>query len=336
MTYSIKLQKGNLSKNQVIKQLGITTGKSRAGYSIVGGTQVNTKKYPWFCFLLIEYANGNVYSCGATLLPGNFAISAAHCISSKGESPKTVYVVPNILDISGIRISNLKNAIMTTVSEIIKDGYDSNSMSNDIAILKLEPNNDFNNIPRIKLNNTPISELIGKELTVTGFGTTSEGGSTSDILLETNVNISTDQQCSVNSEVDLTKSFCASAPGKDACQGDSGGPIFRNDILFGVVSNGIGCAGEGFPGVYTDTLKFKSFIMDNVPNTTWVSTNMVSTTSDDPVLTLSAEETSSPTNAPANNSKNMNYIYGVWGGVMLIIILILTYLFFSEDSSKTY
>ncbi|KAH8418667.1 hypothetical protein KR222_009238, partial [Zaprionus bogoriensis] len=56
--------------------------------------------------------------------------------------------------------------------------------------------------------------------------------------------------------------ICAGADegGKDACQGDSGGPLTVDGVLVGIVSWGVGCAREGFPGVYTSVKHHTAWI----------------------------------------------------------------------------
>jgi len=76
------------------------------------------------------------------------------------------------------------------------------------------------------------------------------------------------------SSIDLIQPdmYCAGAPsgGKDACLGDSGGPNYYTDpgtlksTQLGIVSWGIGCAEEGFPGVYTSVAYHYDFIQNAV------------------------------------------------------------------------
>merc|ERR1712032_1325089 len=103
-----------------------------------------------------------------------------------------------------------------------------------------------------------------------GWGATTEGGATSNVLLEVDVDIVSNQQCSAAlSPVVTSRMICAGGvPGEDACQGDSGGPLFvekdGSPILVGDVSWGIGCARAGLPGVYGRISSVRDWIDSNV------------------------------------------------------------------------
>merc|ERR1712234_90694 len=95
----------------------------------------------------------------------------------------------------------------------------------------------------------------GTICTVSGWGTTTEGGSLARVLQKVDVPVVSDEHCRDSyGQSDITDSMiCAGLDqgGKDSCQGDSGGPFMCGNELSGVVSWGYGCAEAGYPGVYT-------------------------------------------------------------------------------------
>ncbi|VEU42465.1 unnamed protein product [Pseudo-nitzschia multistriata] len=136
---------------------------------------------------------------------------------------------------------------------------------------------------------------VGSDVTAVGFGTTSMGGDVSQDLLKVTVQVNSNQECATTSvpgatdkierltrdiynENSITEdNICASVRGggKDSCQGDSGGPLVKKgevpagsklrriDTHVGVVSFGLGCALDHFPGVYART----SFAIDFINRT---------------------------------------------------------------------
>ena len=104
----------------------------------------------------------------------------------------------------------------------------------------------------------------GKACFVSGWGTTSSGGSVSRYLQAVSVNVLSHQYCIDHSplgphNIIKNRELCAAIPdhdgdglldgGHDSCQGDSGGPltcVFDDQpTLTGIVSWGIGCAHKG-------------------------------------------------------------------------------------------
>lgn len=83
-------------------------------------------------------------------------------------------------------------------------------------------------------------------------------------LMTVQVPIISRSECSLNYAI--TKDMlCAGymQGGRDACTADSGGPLICNNKLAGIVSYGIGCALEGYPGIYTNVGYFLDWLRQN-------------------------------------------------------------------------
>merc|ERR1712106_1108061 len=102
------------------------------------------------------------------------------------------------------------------------------------------------NIGPINLPSDGEEYPAGTDCTVSGWGTTSEGGSLGRVLMKVTVPVVSDDDCrGAYGQDDIAASMiCAGldAGGKDSCQGDSGGPFMCGSQLSGVVSWGYGCA----------------------------------------------------------------------------------------------
>lgn len=211
-----------------------------AAEKIVGGVQATKGEFPFLVSLRSSYGS---HFCGGSLIKKNWVLTAAHCV--EGGYLKGVAVgLHNQSDTVGVE--------KFTVLEIIKHpGWDTNTMDNDFALVKLSGDSKYEPI------NLNAKELSGGEFVTAGWGTTSEGGSVSKLLMKVSVPFITKENCSAAYEGITDSMLCAGYPqgGKDSCQGDSGGPLMLGSgssrVLAGVVSWGEGCARPNKPGVYS-------------------------------------------------------------------------------------
>merc|ERR1711988_1952498 len=148
---------------------------------------------------------------------------------------------------------------------VMHEDYDDWTVQNDICLLQLEKAATLGkHVGTIKLPNQNDEYEEGTTCTVTGWGAVKEGGHLANKLQKVDVPVVSDENCrGAYGEEEIADSMiCAGldAGGKDSCQGDSGGPFMCGDELSGIVSWGYGCAEAGYPGVYTQTSYFTSWV----------------------------------------------------------------------------
>ncbi|KAH8384708.1 hypothetical protein KR093_005656, partial [Drosophila rubida] len=222
---------------------------------IVGGTATTIGSFPW----QISLQRNGGHSCGGSIYSGNIIVTAAHCLQSVSASVLQVRAGSSYWSSGGVvsKVASFRN----------HEGYNANTMVNDIAVIRLSSSLSFSsNIKAIGLASW--APANGAAASVSGWGTQSSGSSNIPSQLQyINTKIVSQQQCassaySYGSQIKSTM-ICATASGKDSCQGDSGGPLVSGGVLVGVVSWGVGCALSNYPGVYADVAVLRTWVINN-------------------------------------------------------------------------
>lgn len=236
-------------------------GQGEIQPQIVGGQSVPNGKYPFMAVLSIRKTAGS-YLCGGTLIDPNSVLTAAHCVVDAQRVRLAVgRTVSSRADQGKVR-SARRIFIPSSYNGSADDRYDA-------AVLKL--NKRITSIQPIKLATAKQDglERPGRNLTVAGWGTTSEDGNTSDRMREVSVPVVSDDDAQDSYPDTYFPKFMVAAgvEDRDSCQGDSGGPLFKPGApraQVGIVSVGTGCARAGVPGVYTEVNNrgVRSFIVD--------------------------------------------------------------------------
>jgi len=242
---------------------------------IVGGVETEVNEYPWQVGVV---SKGRTFVwCGATVISDRWILTAAHCTDGKSASQIQVLLGEHNYNTA----SETTSLRMDIVQIKDHESYNDQTTDYDFSLLKTTSALDFSAYPNIRpacLPQAGSSETYKDWVaTVTGWGTLSSDGSTSNKLREVNVKVVSNNACKSSYGSSITsRMLCAEAAGgnggKDACQGDSGGPLVskaagsngvtagQNYELIGVVSWGAGCADKDFPGVYARVTNQLSWI----------------------------------------------------------------------------
>ncbi len=228
------------------------SSSTQVAQRIIGGYEAVEDRYSYAVSL--QGSIGHI--CGGSLIARDVILTAAHC---QGEA-QSVVLGRHDLD------EYYDGDAFSILAELPHPEYDEILSSNDFMLVFLDGHSTAEDVVTVRLNSDPSVPAAGRDVTVVGWGDTdiSEVEDVSDVLMKVVVTVVSNDECGsvegsgYSYEGRITKSMmCALADGRDSCQGDSGGPLVirggggvRSDVQVGIVSWGIGCAYDHFPGIY--------------------------------------------------------------------------------------
>ncbi|CAG9856887.1 unnamed protein product [Phyllotreta striolata] len=249
---------------------------------ILGGSNSALGEFPWMALLVHKKNEFTSLGCSAFLIHKNYVLTAAHCVHTNlteirgpvfavilGEhnmKTKVDCIPPGNYCADPLQVSHISKVIIHQDYNIESTGH-----YNDIALIRMKKaakNTDFVSPICLKTDKAQ----SGESYIISGWGRT-ETDAFSNVKRKVEIPAVDNETCrkkyrEMGIEIKDTQICGGGEKGKDSCTGDSGGPLMIQNgthyVAAGIVSYGIGCGIENWPGVYTNIPSYIPWIEEQI------------------------------------------------------------------------
>lgn len=243
--------------------------------AIINGIDATIDDNPWQ--VALQDSSGNSF-CGGVVLNAEWILTAQHCVN---KGLMGIIAPTSVLAGSAALSGSITQQKQLVDEVIVYPGYTSVAQGRDVALLHLAAPLDLTG-PHVKAIDMVTQAQIaagaegdGFKARVTGWGVSSTGGLSPNILQTLDVDImkQSTAQSYFPGSVTPDQIAAVAAPSKGACLGDSGGPLTvstsnNKRALVGIVSWGHSiCALTGYPTMYARVSSFSYWITLSISRT---------------------------------------------------------------------